>query len=184
MKEERARGKRAAEEMKELREKLLAVEMCSSEEAKSDLSIESLYNPQSFNLALEEEESKEPRRAAQATQVVEGRYMCQQCDLRFDTKASRKKHKKREDHKAKTIVKETAADSLQYLLDYNKGKLLAVMPDATIKLLTAEAPEGFKLDGKCRICKVSQGRIFLLRMDFEDYHMLTPDLVRSTFSVK
>ena len=87
MKEERARGKRAAEEMKELREKLLAVEMCSSEEAKSDLSIESLYNPQSFNLALEEEESKEPRRAAQATQVVEGRYMCQQCDLRFDTKA-------------------------------------------------------------------------------------------------
>ena len=67
--------------MKELREKLLAVEMCSSEEAKSDLSIESLYNPQSFNLALEEEEeSKKPRRAAQAAQFEEGRYMCQQCD--------------------------------------------------------------------------------------------------------
>ena len=65
--------------MRELREKLLAVEMCSSEEAKSDLSIESLYNPQSFNLALEEE-SKEPRRAAQAAQFEGNRYMCQQCD--------------------------------------------------------------------------------------------------------
>ena len=131
--------------MRELREKLLAVEMFTSEEAKSDLSIESLYNPQSFNLALEEEESKEPRRAAQAAQLEEGRYMCQQCDLRFDTKSSRKTHKKSEEHKAKTIVKETVvkADSLQYLIDSKGGKLLVVMPDTTIKPLTV--PEGFKL---------------------------------------
>ena len=66
--------------MRELREKLLAVEMCSSEEAKSDSSIQSLFNPQSFNLALEDEELKEPRRAAQAAQFEEGRYMCQQRD--------------------------------------------------------------------------------------------------------
>ena len=141
--------------MRELREKLLAVEMCLSEEAKSDLSIESLYNPQSFNLALEEEESKEPRRATQAAQFEEGRYMCQQCDLRFDSKASRKKHKKSEGHKAKTIAKETVvkADSLQYLLDQKECKLLAVMPDTIVRLLTAL--EGFKLDGSERICKVS-----------------------------
>ena len=174
--------------MKGLREKLLAVEMCSGEDAKSDLSIESLYNPQSFSLALEEEESKGPQRAAQAAQVEEGRYMCQQCDLRFDSKASRKKHKKSEGHKAKTIAKEIVAkadDSLEYLLDFKRSKLLAVMADATIKPLTAAAaPEGFKLDGGCRICKVSLGRVFVLRKDFEDCYMLLPDLATSTFSVK
>ena len=110
--------------------------------------------------------------------------MCQLCDLRFDTKASRKKHKKSEGHKAKTIVKETAvrAENLQYLLDCKGSKLLAVMADATIKPLTA--PEGFKLDGGCKICKVSHGRVFSIRMDSEDCHMLTPDLAKSNFSIK
>ena len=162
----------------------MAVETCSSEGARSDFSIESLYSPQSFNLALEEEESKEARRSAQATQVAKGRYMCQQCDLRFDTKASRKKHKKSEGHKAKTIVMETAvkAESLQYL-SYNKeGNLLAVMPDMTIKSLTA--PERFKLDGSNKFYKVSQGRVFLIKIGTGDCYKLTPDLVKSTFSVK
>ena len=74
------------------------------------------------------------------------------------------------------------ADSLQYLLDIRQSKLLAVMADATIKPLTA--PEGFKLDGGCKICKVSQGRVFSIRMDSEDCYMLTPDLARSNFSAK
>ena len=86
MKEERARGKRAAREIRELHDKLSDMEMCQSEDAKSDLSTESLYNPQSFNPTLEEE-SKEPRRAAQAVQVEGGQFLCQLCDLRFDSKA-------------------------------------------------------------------------------------------------
>ena len=107
--------------------------------------------------------------------------MCQQCDLRFDTKASRKRHKKSEGHKARTIVTETVveANSLQYLSYYKDGKLLAVMQDTTIKPLTA--PERFKLDGNENICKVSQGRVFLIKIGIGDCCTLTPDLVKSTF---
>ena len=70
VKEERARCREAEKEIGELRQRLAALERLSSEEAKSDWSEpESLYNPQSYNLEQEEEESKEPRGAIQAAQA-------------------------------------------------------------------------------------------------------------------
>ena len=103
VKEERARCREAEKEIGELRQRLAALERLSSEEAKSDWSEpESLYNPQSYNLEREEEEeSKEPRGAIQAALADLGRFSCQQCDMRFDSKAQKKKHSKSKEHLAK-----------------------------------------------------------------------------------
>ena len=86
----------------------MAMERFSSEEAKSNCSSEpeSLYNPQSYNPAQEEEEeSKEPRRAAQVAQGGQGKFSCLQCDMRFDSKAQKEKHKKSKEHLAKRCTK-------------------------------------------------------------------------------
>ena len=58
--------------------------------------------------------------------------------------------------------------------------LLAIMPDATVKKLTA--PDGFEIDPFDKACRVSQGRIFI-QIKEREFFMLIPDLDRLTFSV-
>lgn len=97
IKEERVKSKGTENEMKELRGRLAALERHPSEDAKSDLSAESLYNPQSYD-PMQEEESKEPRGAASTAQTSKGRFSCLQCDLRFDSRIMKEKHQKSKEH--------------------------------------------------------------------------------------
>ena len=60
------------------------------------------------------------------------------------------------------------------------SNLLAIMPDATVKKLTA--PDGFKNVPFDKTCKISQGKIFI--NSDRGCFMLSADLDRLTFSVQ